>query len=189
MLPGVKVQDLKKKILQSSELSFWRRPALLILLLGPFSGISWIVVTFVSAFPLILGFTAPGNSRFSSPIYIAIVSLPVIFFFASGGYALYVERIMAPGNLVLLPLLSYTSSCMVTAISIGFLNGIRGKTSFFFRTPKSGLEHAGDNKYFRDVQLDRIAIAEAILVTLALVLSILIAFQGVWLLALSLASF
>jgi hypothetical protein len=51
---------------------------------------------------------------------------------------------------------------MVTAISIGFLNGIRGKTGFFFRTPKSGLEHVGDNKYFRDVQLDRIAIAETI---------------------------
>jgi len=178
-----------RKILQSSELSFWRRLALLIFLLGPFSGISWIVVTFVSAFALILGFNAPGNSIFSSPIYIAIVSLPVIFFFASGGYALYVQRIMTPRNLILLPLVSYTSSCMVTAISIGFLNGIRGKTGFFFRTPKSGLEHVGDNKYFRDVQLDRIAIAEAIFATLALALSILIAFQGVWFLALSLAGF
>ncbi len=78
---------------------------------------------------------------------------------------------------------------MVTAISIGFLNGIRGKTGFFFRPPKSGLERVGDNKYFRDVQLDRIVIAEAIFVTLALVLSILIAFQSVWFLALSLAGF
>jgi len=178
-----------RKILQSSELSFWRRLALLIFLLGPFSGVSWTVVTLVSAFALILGFTAPGNSRFSSPIYIAIIGSPVIFFFASGGYALCVQRIMTPRNLILLALLSYTSSCMVTAISIGFLNGIRGKTGFFFRPPKSGLERVGDNKYFRDVQLDRIAIAEAIFVTLALVLSILIAFQGVSFLALSLAGF
>jgi len=66
---------------------------------------------------------------------------------------------MTPRNLILLALLSYTSSCMVTAISIGFLNGIRGKTGFFFRPPESGLEHVGDNKYFRDVQLNRIAIA------------------------------
>jgi cellulose synthase/poly-beta-1,6-N-acetylglucosamine synthase-like glycosyltransferase len=179
-----------REILKSSELSFWRKIALLIFLLGPFSGISWIVVTFVSAFALIVGFTAPANSIFSSPIYIAIVTLPLISFFASGGYALYVQRIMTPRNLVLLPLLSYTSSCMITATSIGFLNGIRGKSGFFFRTPKMGLGNQhGNMHYFGDLRLDRIAIAEGFLSVVAIGLSILIALQGVWFLALTLAGF
>jgi cellulose synthase/poly-beta-1,6-N-acetylglucosamine synthase-like glycosyltransferase len=179
-----------RRILQSSELSFWRKLALLIFLLGPFSGISWIAVTFVSAFALILGFTAPGNSIFSNPIYVAIVSLPVIFFFASGAYALHVQRIMTPRNLVLLPLLSYTSSCMITATSIGFLNGIRGKSGYFFRTPKVGVGNPHENMhYFRDLRLDKIAIVEGLLSAIAIGLSILIAFHGVWFLALSLAGF
>jgi len=179
-----------RKILRSSGLSFWRKLALLLFLLGPFSGISWIVVTFVSAFALILGFTAPGNSIFSSQIYIAIVTLPILFFFASGGYALYVQRIMTPRNLALLPLLSYTSSCMVTATSIGFLNGIRGKSGFFFRTPKTGFENQhGNMHYFGDLRLDKIAVAECFLSAMAIGLSILIALQGVWFLALSQAGF
>jgi hypothetical protein len=116
--------------------------------------------------------------------------LPVIFFFASGGYALYVQGIMTPRNLVLLPILSYTSSCMVTAISIGFLNGIRGRSGFFFRTPKIGVENQYMNKhYFGDLRLDKIAIAEGFLSTMAIGLSVLVALQGVWFLALSLAGF
>jgi cellulose synthase/poly-beta-1,6-N-acetylglucosamine synthase-like glycosyltransferase len=179
-----------RKILHSSELSLWRRLALLIFLLGPFSGISWIVVTFVSALALILGFTAPANSIFSNQIYIFVVTLPVIFFFISGGYALYVQRIMTPRNLVLLPLLSYTSSCMITAISIGFLNGIRGKSGFFFRTPKKGVEDKEVNlHYFRDLRLDKIAIAESFFATVAIGLSLLVALQGVWFLSLSLGGF
>src|SRR4029077_12532954 len=179
-----------RMILQSSELSFWRKLALLIFLLGPFSGISWIAVTFVSAFALILGFTAPSNSIFSNPIYIAIVSLPVIFFFVSGAYALHVQRIMTPRNLVLLPLLSYTSSCMITATSIGFLNGIRGKSGFFFRTPKMGVGSPHENMhYFKELRLDKIAIVESLLSAIAIGLGILIVFHGVWFLALSLAGF
>ena len=183
-------RSMWRKILQSSELSLWRRIALLIFLLGPFSGISWIVVTFVSALALIFGLTAPANSIFSSPIYIAIVTLPVISFFASGGYALYVQRIVTPRNLVLLPLLSYTSSCMITATSIGFLNGMRGKSGFFFRTPKIGVGNQhGNMHYFGDLRLDKIAIAEGLLSMMAIGLSILIALQGVWFLALTLAGF
>lgn len=179
-----------RKILQSPEISFWKKLALLIFLLGPFSGISWIVVTFVSAIALVLGFTAPANSIFSSPIYIAIITLPLIFFFASGGYALYVQRIMTPRNLALLPLLSYTSSCMITATSIGFLNGIRGKSGFFFRTPKIGVgSQYGNTRYFADLRLDGIAIVETLLSAVAIALSILVVLQGVWFLALSLAGF
>ena len=177
-------------IIHSPRLSLWRRFALLLFLLGPFSGLSWIVVTFVSALGLILGLSAPANSIFSSPAYIAIVTLPLISFFVSGAYALRVQKIMIARNVLLLPLLSYTSSCMMTAISIGFLNGIRGKPGVFFRTPKTGLEGGETNKqYFRDIHFDRVAIAEVTLSMLALAIGVVVLMKGVWVLFISLAGF
>jgi cellulose synthase/poly-beta-1,6-N-acetylglucosamine synthase-like glycosyltransferase len=179
-----------RKILGSHKLSAWRRVALLLFLLGPFSALSWIVVTFVSALGLILGFSVPSDSIFSSPLYVAIVTLPLVFFFVSGAYSLYVQKIMNSRNVLLLPLLSYTTSCMVTAISIGFLNGIRGKPGFFFRTPKTGLEGGDKNRqYFRDIHFDRIAIAEVTLSALAIAISIIVLMKGVWVLFISLAGF
>jgi cellulose synthase/poly-beta-1,6-N-acetylglucosamine synthase-like glycosyltransferase len=179
-----------RKILGSGKLSPWRRVALLLFLLGPFSALSWIVVTFVSALGLILRFSAPSNSIFSSPVYVAIVTLPLIFFFVSGAYALHVQKIMNPKNVLLLPLLSYTTSCMVTAISIGFLNGIRGKSGFFFRTPKTGLEGGEKNRqYFHDVDFDRVAIAEATVSALAITIGIAVLMEGVWVLFISLVGF
>jgi len=179
-----------RTILGSRKLSPWRRVALLLFLLGPFSALSWIVVTFVSAIGLILGFSAPANSIFASPIYVTIVTLPLITFFLSGAYALYVQRIMTAKNLLLLPLISYTSLCMTTAICIGFLQGIRGKPGFFFRTPKSGVEsNEGSKQYFRDVQHDRIAIAETVLASLAIGIGLIVLAEGVWVLFLSLAGF
>jgi cellulose synthase/poly-beta-1,6-N-acetylglucosamine synthase-like glycosyltransferase len=178
-----------RKILSCKKLSVWRRIVLFSTLVGPFQGLSWIVVTFVSAFGLIFGLTAPSNSIFSSPIYIIVVTLPVVTFFGSGIYALHIQKIMTPRNLVLLPLLSYTSSCMTTAIMIGFLNGMRGRTGFFFRTPKHGLAADLNKQYHREVRLDRIAIAEGILSVMALALSIIVLLYGVWALALTLAGF
>ena len=179
-----------RKILGSRKLSPWRRIALLLFLLGPFSALSWIVVTFVSAVGLILGFSAPGNSIFSSPVYVVIVTLPVVAFFLSGAYALYVQKIMTAKNLLLLPLLSYTSFCMTTAICFGFIQGIRGKTGFFFRTPKSGIENSERSRqYFRDIRHDRIAIAEAVLAFLAIAIGVIVLTEGVWVLFLSLAGF
>jgi cellulose synthase/poly-beta-1,6-N-acetylglucosamine synthase-like glycosyltransferase len=177
-------------ITHSSRLSLWRRFALLLFLLGPFSGLSWIVVTFVSALGLILGFSAPANSIFSSRAYVVVVTLPLVSFFVSGAYALYVQKIMIARNVLLLPLLSYTSSCMMTAISIGFLNGIRGKPGVFFRTPKTGLGGGEKNKqYFRDIHFDRVAIAEVILSVLAVAIGVAVLMKGVWVLFLSLAGF
>src|SRR5207247_8436367 len=177
------------KILKCKNLSVWRRIVLFSTLVGPFQGLSWVVVTFVSALGLIFGLSAPSNSIFSSPIYIIIVTLPVVSFFASGIYALYIQKIMSPHNLAILPLLSYTSSCMTTAIMIGFLNGVRGKTGFFFRTPKHGLGRDGNMQYHRDIRIDRIAIAEGILATMALAMSIIVLLEGVWALALTLVGF
>ncbi len=176
-------------ILSCKKLSLWRRIVLFSTLVGPFQGLSWIVVTFVSGLGLIFGLSAPSNSIFSSPIYLIIVTVPVVSFFASGIYALHVQKIMSPHNLALLPLLSYTSSCMTTAIMIGFLNGVRGKTGFFFRTPKHGVATNGNKQYHRDIRLDRIAIAEGALAVLALTMSIFVLLDGVWALALTLAGF
>jgi len=179
-----------RKILGSRKLSPWRRIVLLLFLLGPFSALSWIVVTFVSAVGLIFGFSAPANSIFSSPVYVAIVTLPLGAFFLSGAYALYVQKIMTAKNLLLLPLLSYTSLCMTTAICFGFLQGIRGRPGFFFRTPKSGIEsNERSRQYFRDIRHDRIAIAEAVLAILAIAIGLIVLTEGVWVLFLSLAGF
>ena len=179
-----------RKILGSSKLTPWRRIALLLFLLGPFSALSWIVVTFVSAIGLIFSFTAPGNSIFTSPVYVTIVTLPLVAFFLSGAYSLYVQRIMTAKNLLLLPLLSYTSLCMTTAICVGFLQGIRGRSGFFFRTPKSGVEsNEKSRQYFREVRHDRIAIAEAVFAILAIGLGLIVLTEGVWVLFLSLAGF
>jgi len=179
-----------RKILESHKLSPWKRLALLLFLLGPFSALSWIVVTFVSAIGLILGFSAPANSIFTSPVYVIIVTLPLVGFFLSGAYALQVQRIMTAKNLLLLPLISYTTSCMTTRICIGFLQGMRGRPGFFFRTPKSGVENNGRNRqYFLDVSHDRIAIAEAVLAILAIGIGVIVLTKGVWVLFLALAGF
>ena len=178
-----------KMILSSGKLSLWRRIALLSTFLGPFQGLSWIVVTFVSALGLILGLSAPSNSIFTNPGFIILATIPLVTFFVSGAYALYIQKIMTARNVILLPLLSYTGSCMTTAIMIGFLNGMRGKAGFFFRTPKYGQEHSGEERYHRDIQLDKIALAEGILSALALAMSVAVLLQGVWALALTLAGF
>src|SRR5467141_363891 len=179
-----------RKILGSNELTPWRRIALLLFLLGPFSALSWIVVTFVSAMGLILGFSAPAHSIFTSPVYVTIVTLPLVSFFLSGAYALYVQKIMTAKNLLLLPLISYTGLCMTTAICIGFLQGIRGRSGFFFRTPKRGVEGSERTKqYFRDVRHDRIAIAEAVFAILAISIGLIVLISGVWFLSLTLVGF
>jgi cellulose synthase/poly-beta-1,6-N-acetylglucosamine synthase-like glycosyltransferase len=178
-----------RRILGCKNLSLWRRIVLFSTLVGPVQGLTWVVVTFVSALGLIFGLSAPSNSIFSSTFYIVVVTLPVAFFFASGVYALHIQKIMNLHNLALLPLLSYTSSCMTTAIMIGFLNGMRGKTGFFFRTPKHGLEADVKSQYHREIRLDQIAIAEGVLATAALAMSILVLLDGVWALALTLAGF
>ncbi len=179
-----------RSILGTPKLSTWRKIALLLQLTGPFSGLSWIVVTFISALALLLGLSAPANSIFSNPLYLILVSLPIFSYFVAAAYSLRIQKIMSPRNLLLLPLLSYTGYCMLTATSIGFVNGIMGRTGFFFRTPKSGpsLEPT-KTRYFRSLKLDKIALVEGLLAVLALVLSIFVILTGVWFLGLTLVGF
>ena len=177
-------------ILGTPRLSVWRRIALLLMLTGPFSGLSWIVVTFLSAFALLLGLSAPTDSLFSNPLYIILVSAPIASYFGAAAYSLYVQGIMNRGNLLLLPLLSYTGYGMLTATSIGFVNGIMGKTGYFFRTPKAGPgTELARTHYFRSIRLDNAAAVEISLAGLAIVLSALVFLRGVWFLGLTLVGF
>ncbi len=79
---------------------------------------------------------------------------------------------------------------MLTAASVGFVNGIVGRTGFFFRTPKSGPNYElTKTHYFRSIRLDKVAIVEGLLAAVAIVLSVLVIFSEVWFLGLSLLGF
>ncbi len=179
-----------RTIIRTPNMSRWRRIALLLFLLGPLSSLSWIVVSFLSAFAVALRISPASNSVFSNPAYIVLVSLPVSSYFVSAAYSLRVQKILTWRNLLLLPLLSYTGYCMLTASSVGFLDGLRGKSGFFFRTPKSGVVSAPTTtEYFQGLTFDRVAVVEAVLSVAALVISVFVMIEGVWFLGLTLVGF
>lgn len=179
-----------RTILGTPRLSVWRRIALLLMLTSPFSGLSWIVVTFVSAMAILLGLSTPENSIFSNPFYLILVSLPIGSYFVAAAYSLRIQRMMNWDNLLLVPLLSYTGYSMLTATSIGFLSGIVGRTGFFFRTPKSGPNlDLAKTSYFHSIELDRVSLAEGFLLAAALALGVLVILRGAWFLGLTLMGF
>lgn len=179
-----------RSITNSNKLSIPRRLALLLMFLSPFSSLSWIILTLVSAIALVLGLSAAQNSVFSSLLYNVIISAPVVSYFGAAAYSLHVQRIMNLRNLLLIPFLSYSGYGLLAATSIGFVNGIRGKMGFFFRTPKSGTEiEKTKTDYFQSLGWDKTSILEAVLALIALWLSVLVVLRGVWFLGLSLAGF
>jgi cellulose synthase/poly-beta-1,6-N-acetylglucosamine synthase-like glycosyltransferase len=179
-----------KEIARSQKLSVPQKLALFLIFTSPVASLSWIVVTFLSGFGLILGLTEPANSIFSNPIYTFALSLPIVSYFASAVYALHVQKIMTARNLLLLPLISYTGYGMLAAISFGFLNGVRGQMGRFFRTPKSGpLPDGIGTNYFQSLRLGRTAVGEGLLAIIGLVMCVFVLFKGVWFLGLSLLGF
>lgn len=179
-----------RTILETPHMARWRKLALLLFLLGPFASLSWIVVSFVSALAVVFSISSASGSIFSNPWYIILVSLPISSFFISAAYSLWIQKIMTSRNLLLIPLLSYTGYCMLTASSVGFLNGLRGKTGFFFRTPKSGSGPGPEEmEYFRGLTLDRTAILEVALSIMAIVLCFVMFVDGLWFLGLTLLGF
>jgi cellulose synthase/poly-beta-1,6-N-acetylglucosamine synthase-like glycosyltransferase len=179
-----------KTIISTPNLSFGRRIALLLALLAPVASLSWIVVNFISGLSLATGIGTSNSSIFSSPLYVALVTIPGAAILLGAAFALYVQKLMTPRNLILIPLLSYVGLCMLTTNSIGFLNGLFGRTGFFFRTPKKGHQtHHKLEHYSYVPPLDRISIVEGILSIVALILFVFALFQGVWFLAFSLLGF
>jgi cellulose synthase/poly-beta-1,6-N-acetylglucosamine synthase-like glycosyltransferase len=176
------------EILTTPKLSKAKRAALLIGLLAPFASLSWIVVNFLSAFSIAFGINVSGDSIFSNPAYVGIVAMPGFALIGSALYVLYVQRILTLRNIAIIPLLSYSSLAMITANSIGFLNGILGKSGFFFRTPKKGLNNS-ERQYSFAPKLDKTSIAEGVTAVTALILCISVLREGVWFLGFSLLMF
>ncbi len=175
--------------LKNKEASIKSKFILFLIFFAPFSNVSWIVTTFISALAVIFHIEGPSSSIFSSPIYVGILTVPTAVFYLSGLYALKVQNIMTLRNVVMIPLLSYTAACMITRAAIGFTNGIMGKRGHFFRTPKRGLNKSTEMNYYMDLRMDRNDYFEAIFSSIGLVLGLIILYYGVWILSLSLLAY
>ena len=173
---------------RSERLGLSGKIGLLLVLLSPFAGLTWILVTLLSAIAIVTGLIDPGTSAFGNPFYIALVSIPVLVFYISGVNSLRIRRMLSARNLVLLPVLSYMVSAMFTISAISFVRGLTGARSEFFRTPKRGNTGA----LARDHQPREglgVRLAEGGLSVLAAVLSIPMFIRGQYLLGLALLGF
>jgi cellulose synthase/poly-beta-1,6-N-acetylglucosamine synthase-like glycosyltransferase len=176
------------RIAGSKELGLSEKAGLLLVLLSPFAGLTWIIVSLLSAIAIVTGIIHPAASAFGNPLYIALVSVPVVVFYTSGLNALRVRRMLSARNLALLPVLSYMVSAMFTISAISFVRGLAGGRSEFFRTPKRGVT----GSFPEDSQPQEgaaVRVAEGGLSALAAVLSIPMFLLGQYLLGLSLLGF
>jgi cellulose synthase/poly-beta-1,6-N-acetylglucosamine synthase-like glycosyltransferase len=179
-----------KEILSSPNVSLRKRAGLFLMLLGPLSGFSWIIVTFLSALSVILGVSQASNSIFNNPIYIGIVAFPFAISMASGAWALRVQGLMTARNILMIPMLGYVTGAMLSLGSVAFFYGIFDRTGFFtYRTPHGGAEEATKRSYFKQLTNDKNAIVEGVLAVTAIILAALVFMDGVWFLSLTLVGF
>ncbi len=180
-----------KKIFSTRDVSIRKRMGLILMLLGPFSSLSWLVVTFLSAAAVLLNVVAPVNSIFNNWVFISIAAFPIVTSMLSGVFALRVQGLLNRENLSLVPMLGYATGCMLTLGSIGFFYGVFNRLGFFlYRTPKAGSEkEMTKTKYFRSLTNDRNSIVEGVLASAGLVLAVLVFLHGVWFLSLSMMGF
>ena len=179
-----------RTILTARDVSIRKKLGLVLMLMAPFTSLSWIVVTFVSAFAVLLNLVPPAYSLFSSPIYVVATAVPMAVSMASGAWALRVQGLMTMRNLLLIPVLGYASGCMLTLGSMGFFYGVFNRMGFFlYRTPKSGSGESSRRRYFHTLTNDRNAIVEGVLAVSGIILALLIYLHGVWFLSLSLLAF
>ena len=141
-----------------------RRLGIFLMLTATFSSLSWILLTFLSAFAVVFNVIPSTNSIFSNPIFIAALAIPYAITLFSAVWALKLQNLMTKRNLMLIPVMCYTEVSMVTLSSLGFFYGVFDRTGFFhYRTPKSGSAKEKDSKtmqYFRGLANDRNAIVE-----------------------------
>jgi cellulose synthase/poly-beta-1,6-N-acetylglucosamine synthase-like glycosyltransferase len=179
-----------KTIITAKDVSVRKKLGLILMLMAPFTSLSWIVVTFLSGLTVVFGLVPASNSLFNSPVYVAAVSVPIALSMASGAWALWVQGLMTARNVVLIPMLGYATGCMMTLGSIGFFYGVFDRMGFFwYRTPKSGSGEYTKSAYFRSLTNDRNAVVELVLALAGLVLALFVLLDGVWFLSLSLAGF
>ncbi|MGA2664225.1 MAG: glycosyltransferase [Nitrososphaerales archaeon] len=180
-----------RNIITAPDINLRTKAGLLLMLLGPFSGFSWILVTFLSAFAVIGGVVQPVNSIFNNPFYIGFVAVPFVISMASGAWALWVQGIMTVRNVILIPMLGYATGAMLSLGSVAFFYGIFDRTGFFaYRTPHGGSgEETTKKSYFHSLANDRNAIVEGVLAVLAILLAVMVFLDGVWFLSLTLVGF
>jgi cellulose synthase/poly-beta-1,6-N-acetylglucosamine synthase-like glycosyltransferase len=179
-----------RSIITAPDVSLRTKAGLLLMLLGPFSGFSWIIVTFLSAFAVIGGVVQPANSIFNNPFYIGLVAVPFAISLASGAWALWVQGLMTARNVLLIPFLGYATGAMLSLGSVAFFYGVFDRTGFFkYRTPHGGAGEDPKKAYFRSLTNDKNAIVEAVLATAAIILAVMVFVDGVWFLSLTLVGF
>ena len=180
-----------REILSAPKVPIRQRLGLLLMLMAPFSSLSWIVVTFLSTFTVVFNLIPPSYSIFSNPIYAAVVSIPFAISLISGAWALKVQGLMTARNVALIPMLGYASGGMLVMASIGFFNGVFDRMGFFlYRTPKSGAEkEMTKTSYFQHLSNDRNSIVEAVLGGAGFLLAWFVFVHGVWFLAISMLGF
>ncbi len=180
-----------RQIVTAREISIRKRIGLFLMLTAPFSSVSWILVTFLSAIAILLNIIAPPSSIFNSLTYIAVLTIPYAISLLASAWALYVQDLLNRDNLLLIPMLSYAEGAMLTLSSLGFFYGIFDRMGFFlYRTPKSGSEKdMTQTHYFQNLTNDRNAIIEGSLAFGGMVLGALVLFHGLWFLSFSMAGF
>ena len=179
-----------RSIITAPDVSVRTKAGLLLMLLGPFSGFSWIIVTFLSAFAVIGGVVQPANSIFNNPLYIGLVAVPFAISLASGAWALWVQGLMTARNVLLIPFLGYATGAMLSLGSVAFFYGVFDRTGFFkYRTPHGGSGEEPKKAYFRHLTNDKNAIIEGVLAVAAILLAVMVFMDGVWFLSLSLVGF
>ena len=180
-----------KTIVTAPGVSARKKLGLILMLMAPFSSLSWIIVTFLSTFTVVFNVIPPSFSIFSSPIYMAIVAIPFAISMASGAWALRVQGLMTARNLMLIPMLGYASGGMLVLGSIGFFYGVFDRMGFFvYRTPKSGsAKEMTKTSYFQHLSNDRNSIVEAVLGVAGILFAWLVFIHGVWFLAISMLGF
>lgn len=184
------IAKYSRDIVRAPDVSLKTKAGLLLMLLGPFSGFSWIIVTFLSAFAVIGGVVQPANSIFNNPYYVGLVAVPFAISLASGAWALWVQGIMTARNVILIPMIGYATGAMLSLGSVAFFYGVFDRTGFFkYRTPHGGSEEATKKSYFRHLTNDKNAIVEGVLAIVAIALAVLVFWDGVWFLSLTLLGF
>jgi len=179
-----------RTIFSAKDVSARKKLGLVLMLMAPFTSLSWIIVTFLSGISIVLGLVPPAYSLFNSPIYVVATAVPMLLSMASGAWALRVQGLMTARNLILIPALGYASGSMMTLGSVGFFYGVFDRMGFFrYRTPHSGPGEASTTRYFRALTNDRSAIVEGVLAVAGIVLAGLVLLNGVWFLSLSLVAF
>ena len=139
---------------------------------------------------MVFGWQAPGTSVFSSPFYVVIVTVPTALFYFSAFYALKVQNIVTPRNLIMIPILTYASACMIILGAIAFIQGIFRKSTPYFKTPKTGdKKFTKEVDYNRELKLWKVSYLELAFSLVGIFLGAYSLYVGVWVLGLSMFGF